>query len=155
MNIPSDKNISERDFYICDDFINDCDLLSRIMGHPIFDSSCDDEKIISKSPELRIDKSDRIGNNDPKYVNTTGYQVSTEEFENGFTVLANSIITKDVTAKASKSIRDMRRFLKRHGYIKEEDGKLIFVKEYTFASPGIAASVVLGRSASAKEWKEV
>lgn len=154
-NAPGAKNISLSDKIFCDNFLLDCDLLSRIMGRPIFDSPDDDAKIISTEGKLFINNSDRVGNNDLKFVNATGYQVSTEEFENGFTVLADSIITKEVTAKASKSIRDMRRFLKRHGYIKEEDGKLIFVKEYTFASPGIAASVVLGRSASAKEWKEV
>lgn len=153
-NVPSEKKISLDDSIFCKDFILDCDFLSRIMGRPIFDAPSNDVEIISIE-KLCINNSDRVGNNDSKYVNATGYMVSTEEFENGFTVLANSIITKDVTAKASKSIRDMRRFLKRHGYIKEEDGKLIFVKEYTFASPGIAASVVLGRSASAKEWKEV
>lgn len=153
-NVPGEKNISLSDKIFCNNFMLDCDLLSRIMGRPIFDSPKDDIKVISVE-KLSINNRDRVGDNNPKFVNATGYTVVTEEFENGFTVLANSIITKDVTPKASKSIRDLRRFLKRHGYIKEEEGKLIFVKEYTFASPGIAASVVLGRSASAKEWKEV
>ena len=49
----------------------------------------------------------------------------------------------------------MRKDLKKRGYIKEENGKLVFKKEYTFPSPGIAASVVFGRSASAKDWKEI
>ena len=155
-NVPKEKQISLTDSIFCKDFIGDCDLLSHLMGRPVFDSPVDDKKEpISKSGKLVIDNSARVGYDDAKYVNATGHKVSTEEYENGFTVLENSVIAKNVTKKASKIINDMRKKLKRRGYIKEEDGKLVFKKEYTFASPGIAASVVLGRSASAKDWKEV
>lgn len=155
-NEPAVKKISLSDSIFCNNFIGDCDLLSRLMGRPVFDSPADDnQEPISKSGKLVIDNSARVGYDDVKHVNATGHKVSTPEYENGFTVLENSIIAKPVTKKASKTISDMRKKLKRRGYIKEENGKLVFKKEFTFASPGIAASVVLGRNASAKEWKEV
>jgi len=150
--VPSEKNISLGDKNFCDNFIGDCDLLSRLMGRPIFDSPEDDDDEVGTEPGLFIiDNSARVGDNDPKYVKATGQKVD----NNGFMVLINSIMTKNVTKKASKSIRDMRKELKKRGYIREENGKLVFKNEYTFPSPGIAASVVLGRSASAKEWKKV
>ena len=151
-NIPTEKNVSLGDKDFCNDFILDCDLLSRLMGHPIFASLEDDSKK-TKTVLLgtfEINNSARVGDNDSKYVNATGQYV-----EKGFTVLVDSIIAKNVTKKASKSIRDMRKDLKKRGYLKEENDKLVFKKEYTFLSPGIAASVVLGRSASAKDWKKV
>ena len=152
-NIPTEKIVSEGDKIFCDDFVGDCDLLSRIMGRPLFEIP--EKSITPPSDKMVIDNSARIGDDDLRYVNATGYKRPTEEYENGFTVLENSIIAKNVTKKASKSIRDMRKDLKKRGYIREENGKLVFKNEYTFPSPGIAASVVLGRGASAKEWKEV
>ena len=41
----------------------------------------------------------------------------------------------------------------KRGYIREENSKLKFTQEYTFKSPGIAAAIVLGRNASAADWK--
>lgn len=152
-NMPSDKKMSEEGLFICNDFIADCDLLSQLMGKPIFVPM--ESKHEAPSNKFVLDNSSRIGDSEAKYVNATGHMRPTEEYKNGFTVLENSIIAKNVTKKASKSIRDMRKDLKKRGYLKEENDKLVFKKEYTFPSPGIAASVVLGRSASAKEWKEV
>ena len=152
-NIPTEKIISEGDGIFCSNFIGDCDLLSRIMGRALFELQ--EESVTPPSDRMVINNSARVGDDDSKYVNATGHKRSTEEYENGFTVLENSIIAKNVTKKANKSIRDMRKDLKKRGYIKEENGKLVFKKEYTFPSPGIAASVVFGRSASAKDWKEI
>jgi len=154
-NKPSDRNISEGDQIFCDDFTEDCDLLSQLMGFPIFVSR-EEEKddIISSSNKQIIDNSARKGYEDVKYVCATGYSCETADANRGFVVLENSIISKEVSKKASPTIKKLRRDLTKRGYIKEENGKLVFKREFLFESGGIAASFVLGRTASSKEWKE-
>lgn len=154
-NMPSIKCVSEGDKIFCDDFVYDCDLLLELMGIPIFkrkNKSLHNE-IIESSERHTIYNGNRCGYDCPKYVNATGYFCSTSDKHNGFVVLENSIITKDITKKAGNTVRKTRRDLIKRGYIKEENGKLIFKREFIFTSAGIAASVVLGRQASAKEWK--
>lgn len=154
-NMPGEKSISEGDRIFCDDFIDDCDLLSTLMGVPIFSSLDNDAKdeVIGRSEQLAINNGNKRGFDDPRYVNSVGYICKTTEFDNGFMVLENSIIAKEVTKKAGNTIKKTRRELQKRGYIKEENNKLVFKREYLFPSAGIAASVVLGRSATSKEWK--
>ena len=111
------------------------------------------ENAIASSDRKTIFNGNRKGSDDAKFVNANGYFLQTSESENKFVVLENSIITSEVTKKASNTIKKLRRELIKRGYVKEENGHLIFKKEYQFVSAGIAASVVLGRNASAKEWK--
>ena len=150
INKPGEKEISEASMINSDEFLMDCDLLSKIMGRPIFTSEPEaDEDIKIASDCLFIDNSNRYGALDEKLVIAKGHKL-----ENGeFLILEGSIITNEVTKKASNSIKKIRRDLKKSGEIKEIDGKLEFTKECRFESAGIAASIVLGRSASAKEWK--
>lgn len=152
-NTPSEKVISEEDQIFCDDFEGDCELLSALMGVPVFTPKEEDVTGTSGSRKLLINNGAKKGHDDPRYVNATGCEYQTVEGERGFLVLENSIIAKELTKNASPSIKKQRRMLKKRGYIKEEDGKLIFKKEYIFKSAGIAASFVLGRNAVAKEWK--
>ena len=44
--------------------------------------------------------------------------------------------------------------LTKHGHLAEEDGRLVFVKDYAFKTPSAAANVVIGSSANGwTEWK--
>lgn len=155
-NTPSEKMVSEGDQIFCDDFVEDCHLLLQLMGHPIFVPPSKDyeSRVYGKTNKLIIDNSARRGYAEPKYVKSMGYICKTAEIENGFMMLENSIISSDVSKKASASLKKLRRDLIKRGYVVEEDNKLIFKKEYLFNSAGIAASVVLGRNASSNEWKQ-
>ncbi|MBQ8576062.1 MAG: GIY-YIG nuclease family protein [Clostridia bacterium] len=153
-NIPSEKFVSESDKIFCDDFIEDCKLLTSLMGVPVFDLSNKEEKeIFSSSERMKIFNGNKRGIEDPKYVNANGYFCQTVDNEKAFIILENSIVARELTKKASPTIKRLRRELQKRGYIKEENGKLVVKKEYQFASAGIAASFVLGRNASSKEWK--
>lgn len=153
-NMPSEKTVSEGDQIFCDDFVEDCALLSSLMGAPLFVSPATaEDSVIGKSDQLSIDNSSRRGYSDPKYVKATGFLCQTSEYAQGFMVLENSVISKEVSKKASPTIKKLRRELTKRGYLREEDGKLLLKKEYLFPSAGIAASVVLGRSAVAKDWR--
>lgn len=154
-NRPSERNISEGDRIFCDDFIGDCTLLLSLMGRSVFTPLAIDaeQEILGSSDKLSICNSDRRAPSDPRYVNASGYLCQSAEYPNGFMVLENSIIAKEVTKKANPYIKKMRRELTKRGYLREENGMLLIKKEYLFPSPGIAASVVLGRNAVAKDWK--
>lgn len=153
-NQPGEKRISEGDLIFCDDFLEDCDLLSSLMGRPIFQPLADgDAGLLGQSDKLFICNGDRRGLADPRYVNASGYVCQSDEYDQGFLVLENSIIARETTKKASPAIKRLRRELTKRGYLREEDGVLTFKKEYLFPSAGIAAAVILGRNASAKDWK--
>ena len=152
--MPSEKFVSESDKIFCDDFIEDCKLLTSLMGIPVFDLSNEkDSEVFSLSERMKIYNGNKRGFEDPKYVNANGYFLKNIDNENTFIILENSIIARELTKKVSPTIRKLRRDLQKRGYVKEENGKLIVKKECKFISAGIAASFVLGRNASSKEWK--
>ena len=154
-NIPSVKTVSDDDMEFCEDFIEDCRLLSTLMGVPFLSPKERNESnnIISNSERLSLCNANHRGYDDSKFVDAKGYKCKTNEFDNGFIVLENSIISTEVSKKVSPSIKKLRNELMKRGYIREENSKLKFTQEYTFKSPGIAASIVLGRNASAADWK--
>ncbi|MBE2185214.1 MAG: GIY-YIG nuclease family protein [Rhodothermales bacterium] len=71
------------------------------------------------------------------------------------TVLAGSVLSATTTASGvQKNVGPKRDELKRHGHLVEEDGRLVFAKDYTFKTPSAAVELVMGSSANGwTEWK--
>lgn len=153
-NMPTEKNLSKAEKKFCDDFIDDCELLLKLMGVPLFcHKEVDEDDGGSKFDKLMICNGDKCSSEDPRYINAIGYISPTEENPDRFVVLEKSIINSFVSKKARASIRKLRNELMKKGCIKDENGKLIFKQKYSFKSPATAASFVLGRNASTKDWK--
>lgn len=76
----------------------------------------------------------------------------------GFVVRAGSFAAKDHTPSLqehSPAVVDLRSQLIQNGVLQEEKGMLRFTQDYTFSSPSMASSVVLGRASNGRtDWKD-
>ncbi len=73
---------------------------------------------------------------------------------NGFVVLKNSKVALTVTAGISQYIIKLRQDLVKNGVLTEKNGHYIVLEDYSFSSPSLAASVVLGRNTNGRSgWK--
>lgn len=67
--------------------------------------------------------------------------------ENGFIVMAGSVARREIVPSASHLVSIRQRLLA-EGILKEDNGRLVFVKDQQFNSPSGAAAAVLGRAAN-------
>lgn len=118
------------------------------MDIPIFEPVDFDEEFEGLNAFV-IERTNKDGSTD---ICARGHEYHTSDYPNGFMVHAGSVITEEATRKASHAIKDMRKKLEKYNVIGIRDGKMVFLNNRIFESPGIAASVVFGRSASASEW---
>lgn len=73
---------------------------------------------------------------------------------NGFVVLKNSKVALTATASVSPSLVKLRQDLVKNGVLTEKNGNYIVEEDYSFSSPSLAATVVLGRNTNGRaEWK--
>ena len=69
----------------------------------------------------------------------------------GFAVLKGSTIAASTVRSMAESLIRLRNELINKGII---DSKFVFLKDYIFTSPSLAAAVVMGRNANGRtEWK--
>jgi len=145
---PNLESIKESTKQEGDKVIEDAKTICACLTIPIFEPVEPDEEFegINALFIRRENKDGSIG------ISAKGHEHHTADYPNGFMVHAGSIITEETTKKATHSIKDMRKKLEKYNVIGKRDGRMVFLNNRIFESPGIAASVVFGRSASANEW---
>jgi hypothetical protein len=75
--------------------------------------------------------------------------------EDGFAVLAGSIIRTEITENAHTSHAEKREALRRIGVLKKGPKGIRFERDHLFATPSAAASLVAGNNANGwDEWKD-
>lgn len=145
---PNLESIKERTKEEGDQVIEDAKTICACIDIPIFEPIAFGEEFKGLNA-LIIERYNKDGSID---ICARGHTYHTPDYPNGFMVHAGSVITKEATKKASRSIKDMRKKLEKYNVIGMRDGRMVFLNNRIFESPGIAASVVYGRSASANEW---
>ena len=73
---------------------------------------------------------------------------------NGFIVLKESTAVLEAQSSISGNYKALRDDLIRQGVMLKSNELYVFAQDYTFSSPSMAASVLLGRNANGRiEWK--
>ncbi|MBR2054448.1 MAG: DUF4357 domain-containing protein, partial [Clostridia bacterium] len=135
--IPTCSSISEFDEFMLQEFIENACLMINTLGNKTF------EKFAADDVEKRITF---------QIVAARGANAKANPVSEGFLVLAGSEIATDVTKSISKSLKNLREKLISKGIIKNN----MFVSDYVFTSPSLAAAIVMGRNANGRtEWKEI
>lgn len=137
--IPTCSSISEYDFAMLDEFIENAKLLVNTLGYKSFDvfsanidNGADNDKEVFYIKAAR--GADAVG-------------ILTSD---GFAVLKNSKIAGSITSSIPDSLIKLRNKLLDNGTVVSDT----FVKDYVFTSPSLAAAVIMGRSANGRiEWK--
>jgi Domain of unknown function (DUF4357) len=78
-----------------------------------------------------------------------------QETPDGFVVYSGSVARPHAVGSIHPYLTALRETLQQEGVLLNEEGGLIFTRDYEFSSSSTAAGVVLGRAASGpKEWKD-
>lgn len=73
----------------------------------------------------------------------------------GFTVLEGSEAALSVRESLTIGCKNRRNTLMEKGILKEEDGKLLFTRNYEFTSPSTAAAIIVGYAINGRQsWKD-
>lgn len=137
--IPTCSSISEYDEAMLDEFIHNTKLLVNALGYKTFDP-------INQSTI-------KVNNNDVIFtINAArGATAKGTTVVDGFTVFKGSVIASSTTPSIPKNLVNFRQKLIDENII---DENFVFLKDYKFTSPSLAAAVVMGRSANGRtEWK--
>jgi len=137
--IPTCSSLSEYDITTLDKFISHARLLVNTLGYKVFDS-VEDTAVATNSDKTIFLISAARG------ANAKGLIVS-----DGFAVLKGSVIACSTTPSMSESLVRLRTSLYEREIINEQN---MFLRDYFFSSPSLAAAVVMGRNANGRtEWK--
>jgi len=95
---------------------------------------------------------------DVLYIESKGIHAKGYESSQGLIVLTGSQAMLDEQPSAAvhaKGTVELRTELKNLGVLKIEEDALVFMQDYSFSSPSLAASVILGRASNGRtEWKD-
>ena len=135
--IPTCSSISEFDEAMLEEFIDNSKLLVNTLGYKMFD---------------KIDVS--VTEKDLMYINAArGAEGKGYLLPEGFMVLKNSKIAVDTTPSMPDSLKNLRKKLIEKEIINSD---FVFLTDYVFTSPSVAAAIVMGRSANGRtEWKTI
>ena len=135
--IPTCSSISEFDEAMLEEFIDNSKLLVNTLGYKTFD---------------KIDVS--VTEKDLMYINAArGAEGKGYLLPEGFMVLKNSKIAVDTTPSMPDSLKNLRKKLIEKEIINSD---FVFLTDYVFTSPSVAAAIVMGRSANGRtEWKTI
>jgi hypothetical protein len=139
--VPTCSSISEFDESMLSEFIENARLLVNTLGYKVFD------KINTSIAEN--------DNNDLVFhiVAARGADAKGLLVPDGFVVIKGSKIAKDTTPSMSSSLVNYRIKLLEKNIINQN---YVFVTDYMFTSPSLAASIVMGRNANGRaEWKTI
>ncbi|MCM1987931.1 GIY-YIG nuclease family protein [Methanococcoides seepicolus] len=136
-NNPTQSSLTNQDRDFVLRIFEDLKIIMTTLGYPIFEQSKKRSKInvyYCKSKDA-----DAVG----------------EYTEEGFVVNKGSKSNIEETPSIQKSIKTFRANLVGKGILKEENDVYVFQEDFTFSSPSMSASVVLGRTANGwREWKD-
>lgn len=135
-NTPTKSSLTDQDRDFVLSFFNELKIIIATLGYPIFEQTKRSKKNMYYS---KSKKADAAG----------------EYTEEGFVVNKGSKSNIEETASIQQNIKTFRENLVEKRILKEENDVYVFQEDFTFSSPSMAASVVLGRSANGwKEWKD-
>ena len=137
--IPTCPSISEYDVAMLDEFIENAKMLVNTLGYKSFD-------VLMTGAEEGTDIENEVFHiKAARGADAIGITTS-----DGFAVLKNSQIANSTTPSMSESLIKLRNKLIHSGTIVDE----VFIKDYVFTSPSLAAAIVMGRNANGRtEWK--
>lgn len=139
-NTPSCPAISEVELAVMTEFFSNLQLLVGALGYKIF------EPLISPSSSVADEYS---------ITAARGAKARAIFGTEGLVVLKGSEVAGTYVPSTPDSVTRARQMLTDEGVLSEQDGTIVFVKDYLFPSPSAAAGVVLGRSANGWiEWKD-
>lgn len=113
-------------------------ILLSTLGYPLFDSI--NKKEVSKKEIF--------------FINAKGIKAEGDLIDDGFVVFKGSEASTQITPSCHDYIKRSRLTLLKESILKEAEDKLIFLENYVFSSPSMAAAVVQARNANGwKDWK--
>ncbi len=137
--VPTCSSISEFDESMLSEFIENARLLVNTLGYKVFDRI--DTSVVEKE------------NNDVVFhiVATRGADAKGLLVPDGFVVIKGSKIAKDTAPSIANSLVNLRNKMLEKNIINQD---FVFVTDYMFTSPSLAAGIVMGRNANGRtEWK--
>lgn len=138
--VPTCSSISEFDESMLEEFIENAKLLVNTLGYKVFD------RIDTSAIERGEEKKTLFFIKAARGADAKGLLVA-----DGFLVVKGSKIAIDITKSMSANLVNLRKKLLNKGIINEE---FLFVTDYVFTSPSLAAAIVMGRNANGRtEWK--
>lgn len=135
-NNPTQSSLTNQDRDFVLRIFEDLKIIMATLGHPIFEQTkrSKKQKYYCKSKDA-----DAVG----------------EYTEEGFVVNKGSKSNIEETPSLQQSIKTFRANLLEKGILKEENHVYVFQEDFTFSSPSMSASVVLGRAANGWTlWKD-
>lgn len=137
---PKRPTLTESDHADMENFLDNMLSIFPLVGLSIFENS---KTLFHNKPKDTFHISGREG------ADATAIQQP-----NGFVVLKNSKAALTVTTSISPYLVKLRQDLVKKDVLAEKNGLFIFGEDYSFSSPSLAASVVLGRNTNGRsEWK--
>lgn len=137
-NVPQCPVLSEADAADAEGFLADILLCLPVMGVNFFERSTSTRK---KGPSL--------------YLKAKGLKASGRESSEGFVVMAGSQAILKAWPSVSSSVCNLRDSLVQNGVLQLKDKTYVFTQDYTFSSPSMPCSVILGRNGNGRtNWKD-
>lgn len=139
--VPTCSSISEFDESMLSEFIENARLLVNTLGYKVFDRI--DTSVVEK------ENSDVVFH----IVAARGADAKGLLVPDGFVVIKGSKIAKDTAPSIANSLVNLRNKMLEKNIINQD---FVFVTDYMFTSPSLAAGIVMGRNANGRtEWKTI
>lgn len=139
--VPTCSSISEFDESMLTEFIENARLLVNTLGYKVFDKI--DTSVVEK------ENSDTIFH----IAAARGADAKGLLVPDGFMVIKGSRIAKDTVPSMASNLVNLRNIMLEKNIINQE---FVFVTDYIFTSPSLAAAIVMGRNANGRiEWKNI
>jgi hypothetical protein len=139
--VPTCSSISEFDESMLLEFIENARLLVNTLGYKVFDKI--DTSVVENENSAEVFHIVAARGADAK-----GFLVS-----DGFMVIKGSKIAKDTAPSIASSLVNLRNKMLEKNIINQD---FVFITDYMFTSPSLAASIVMGRNANGRtEWKNI
>ena len=139
--VPTCSSISEFDESMLSEFIENARLLVNTLGYKVFDRI--DTSVVEN------ENSDTIFH----IAAARGADAKGLLVPDGFMVIKGSKIAKDTVPSMASNLVNLRNIMLEKNIINQE---FVFVTDYIFTSPSLAAAIVMGRNANGRtEWKNI
>ncbi len=137
--VPTCSSISEFDESMLAEFIENARLLVNTLGYKVFDK-IDTSVVENENNEVIF-----------HIVAARGADAKGLLVPDGFMVIKGSKIAKDTAPSMASNLVNLRNKMLEKNIINQE---FVFVTDYMFTSPSLAAAIVMGRNANGRtEWK--
>ena len=136
-NVPLNKNISEADRAVLEEFIEKIKIILLVLGYKIFRFS---DNTQNDHEEL--------------FLSTGGISAKGKETDEGFLVKKGSQATANPSDNMSDKYKQLRETLIKNGVLAQNGEQFVFTQDYLLTSPSYASSLVLGYSSNGRFlWK--